>query len=333
MTVILRALSRIFWGVGILSNKHLSAFAPRVSGYGHALLAVLLVLAFPHIAFAQEAESMSDVLCYAFDNSVPFGRFCQWGAYISGCILIVQGIHHFRLHTENPTGARLNTPVMMWLGAMFLMSLPTFCYTVISSIYGAPTAGGGMTCTAGSPTSGAATLDTMLTNFVGNIYAPMLSLVSLIAILCGLFMIVRGLMKASKYGVDPRTHSISSILSNIVFGGLLVTIGDNLTVMLASVFGTSAVQDSSVINWANLTALAGGNSTEFQNALTAALQFVQIIGFISFVRGWLIMKKVVEGGGQATMAQGITHIVGGAFAINIFQMLVIFDNTLGTGLF
>jgi hypothetical protein len=71
---------------------------------------------------------------------------------------------------------------------------------------------------------------------------------------------------------------------------------------------------------------------QFSNAIEAALTFFQLIGMIAFVRGWMIMKSASEGTGNATMAQGITHIIGGVCALNIFQFLHVFDYTFGTNL-
>jgi len=100
----------------------------------------------------------------------------------------------------------------------------------------------------------------------------------------------------------------------------------------ASVFGGS-VSDAAVLNWGStVTSGLGGASAQFQTAVNAALSFFQIIGFIAFVRGWMVLKKVVEGGGNVTMAQGITHIVGGVLAINIAPFLKIMDTTFGTNL-
>jgi intracellular multiplication protein IcmC len=67
-------------------------------------------------------------------------------------------------------------------------------------------------------------------------------------------------------------------------------------------------------------------------AVNSALTFVQVIGVIAFVRGWLILKKVVEGSGNVSLAQGLTHILGGVLAINIFQFLLIMDHTFGLNL-
>jgi hypothetical protein len=97
----------------------------------------------------------------------------------------------------------------------------------------------------------------------------------------------------------------------------------------ASVLGGTVSDDTSVLKW-TLNGQAMG--AQFQTAVNAALSFVQIIGFIAFVRGWMIMKKVVEGGGNVSMAQGMTHIIGGVLAVNIAPFLKIMDTTFGTNL-
>jgi intracellular multiplication protein IcmC len=323
--------SRCIKGDNALFIRNIFKF---LSAHALAALSVCFLIGTVHPASAQ---TLGDVFCNVFNNSKPFAQFCQWTAYLAGAVFTLQGIHHFRLHGENPQNNPLNRAIMLWFGAMCLLALPSAIGTIILSIYASPSGGGALSCGSAGGGGTATTPDIMLTNLVDNIKAPLTSLVSLIAIVCGLFMIVRGFMKAAKYGFDPRTHSVNSILANIVFGALLMTIGDNLNMMLASVFGSgtvssgTAVTASSVLSWGFVSSVGGG-SQQFATAIAAALTFIQLIGAIAFVRGWLIMKKVVEGGGQATMAQGITHILGGVFAINIGAVLKIFDNTLGTGM-
>jgi hypothetical protein len=54
-----------------------------------------------------------------------------------------------------------------------------------------------------------------------------------------------------------------------------------------------------------------------------------IIGIISFIRGWFIIRDVAEGNQQASMMAGATHIIGGALAINLGPILAAVQNTLG----
>ncbi|MDE2029884.1 MAG: hypothetical protein KGI97_04890 [Alphaproteobacteria bacterium] len=279
----------------------------------------------------KQATTLGDIICNATINGSAFGPLFSWGAYGIGAILAVQGIHHMRLHVDSPQNNKMDKPLFLWLGSALLLSLPSFIGMIVTSLYGTTAAGGGAGCNPGGAGASASTLDVMLTNFVNNIHDPLLGLVSIIAWVAGLLFVVRGLVKASKYGFDPRANSPHIILTNIVFGALLLTIGSNLDMVMGSVFGASTIKGSSVLNWSFASAL-GGASTSFQTAVKAGLTFVQLIGAIAFVRGWLIMKKVVEGGGNVTMAQGITHIVGGVLAINIFWFLKIMDTTFGTGL-
>ena len=298
-------------------------------GWALALVMVFMVVA-PATSMAQ-ATSLGGVMCNLFYNAKPFGNLFQWVAYVVGAACAMRGVHHFRVYADDPRGKPLLVPIMFMLGAAGLLALPNVIGAVVTSLYTTPGAGGAMTCSPGA-TSGGSTFDVMLTSLVTNIKEPMRMFISLVAILSGLFMMIRGLIKASHYGIDPKTHSVNSILSNMIFGALLLTIGDNLDMIMGSVFGTSNVSSDSVINWSFATQLAGGASTQFKNAVIAALTFVQIIGAIAFVRGWMIMKKVAEGGGNATLAQGMTHILGGVAAINIYQFVKILDNTLGTGM-
>jgi hypothetical protein len=276
-----------------------------------------------------DASSLGDLFCNVFVNAWPFGTMCEWTAYVAGVALTIQGIYHFRGYTENPQNFPLHRAIMLWFGAMCLLALPNVVSVIIITLYGTALAGGGTGCTPGTEPTGGTTPDVMLTNMVNNIHGPLLSLISIISMICGIFMIVRGLMKASKYGFDPKAHSVHSILANIVFGALMLSIGENLNIIMTSVFGigTGDMPDASaVLSWNFINAM--GPSPQFVEAVTAALTFVQLIGAIAFVRGWLIMKKVVEGGGQVTMAQGITHILGGVCAINIYGFLQILDATL-----
>lgn len=277
--------------------------------------------------------SLGSIICNGVDNSRPFSQVFSWISYLAGVIAAIAGIYHLRLHAESPQNQKLTTPLMELAGSMALISMPAFMSVLVTSIYGKPEGSASLNCAAG-PVMGGPGLDQMLRGFVNNIEEPLKMAASAAALLSGLYMIVRGLMKASKYGTDPKTHSMHSVLTYLGFGALLISIGQNLDTMLATLFGTSAVAPSTVINWGKLDAIVGGGgiSQRFKDAVNAALLFVQLIGCIAFVRGWLLMKKVVEGAGNVNLAQAMTHILGGVAAINIYQFLIAMDYTFGTNL-
>ena len=101
---------------------------------------------------------------------------------------------------------------------------------------------------------------------------------------------LRGLLKLSKFGVDPNAYSLPKILANMVVGGIIFTIGSSASIMMNTVFGTASITASSdVMGWAILSSTTTAN----KQAVAAALMFVQIIGMISFLRGWYIVKGSV----------------------------------------
>jgi intracellular multiplication protein IcmC len=57
--------------------------------------------------------------------------------------------------------------------------------------------------------------------------------------------------------------------------------------------------------------------------------FVKLIGLIAAVRGFLIFKKLGEGGGQAGVGVGLTHVLGGAMAVNIETTYNLLKNSVG----
>ncbi len=285
-------------------------------------------------ATSAHAQSLGSIFCNGVANARPFAPVFSWIAYVAGVVASAAGIYHIRLHTDSPQNHRLTTPLMELAGGAALLALPSAVTVLVTSIFGDSAGPNGKLICKEGPLAGGQSLDAMLRGFISNIEQPLKMIVSASAMLGGLYMIVRGLMKASKYGTDPKTHNMHSVLTYLGFGALLISIGDNLDMMLASVFGTENVAPNTVIHWGKLSALIGGDgvSQRFIDAVNAALVFVQLIGAIAFVRGWMIMKKVVEGSSNVTLAQGMTHILGGVCAINIYQFLVAMDHTFGTNL-
>jgi hypothetical protein len=54
-----------------------------------------------------------------------------------------------------------------------------------------------------------------------------------------------------------------------------------------------------------------------------------VLGWISFIRGWFIIRDVAEGSQQASLMAGLTHLFGGALAINLGPVLNAAQTTLG----
>ncbi len=310
----------------------------------------LLTVLNTHSAMA--ATTMGEMFCTVADNMTPFFKVFYGVAYVAGAVFVIQGLMHLRMHHESPQQHPHHKTVALLTMGAFLGALPHVIGTLVQTLFLGKNFGDSITFAntlkidAGGSFLGncvdmmdgtvaaqgqAVPLDIMLANFVGNIQQPLTTLVSAVAVVLGVFLIIRGLMKAAKYGNDARTNSISHIVSNLIIGTALVVIGQSVDVVMASVMGAhvnGGMLAFESLQWTAVNKL--GDTTHFKVAMKAALTFFQLVGFISFVRGWNIIRNAVEGVGQVTFAQGVTHIIGGVMAMNIYLFMEVVDLTMGT---
>jgi len=321
-------------------------FSRRSSLRGLAVSFVVfsLIVAWPHSAAAMIGFTVGDILCNTYVNAYPYAPFLSTLAWVFGGILLGMGLLKLKDYHESPHNHPVSQGVLRLAAGSLLMALPftaqfiinTLSLVTSNSIQVAP--GGGLICVPG-PIVGFPALDlvTMLENFVGNVTMPLVDVVSIVSWLMGILFIIRGLVKGAKYGQDPRASSVPHILAYLVIGGMMLVAGDMAGGVMWSLFGvgSTAMMDyatnvGTVLAWNAVIAL-GGN-VQFATAISAGLTFIQLVGMLSFVRGLYIVKNAIEGSGQATMAQGFTHIIGGTLAINIFNFLEVVDATFGTNL-
>lgn len=294
----------------------------------------IVILLFPEIVWAQAAKTLGDLFCNAKQAGSSYPALLNAIAYTAGAFLGVRSLLLFKRHAENPSQPQIVAGIAHFIGAGFLLSLPFFIGVVQNSLFAGGVVGGWANGCAAGAVVGASSLDVMMQNLVKNIHGPMFKLLSMISVIVGLTFIVKGLFAGVKTGTDPRASSPKIIIVNLVIGAILISIGSVLPDILKTLFGDASVSNMSSfsgIAWSSFVG-SGVNTTAADNTVKAILAFIQIIGGISFLRGWLIVKAAVEGGGQATIPQGVTHIVGGAMAINIDAMLKIIDKTFGTGI-
>lgn len=290
------------------------------------LIAVLALI--PEFA---RAQTLGEVMCNASHNVSPLAELMNGFAYIIGGIAIGRGLFLLAKRAESPQ-TPMAAGMMYIVGGACLLSLPMAIGAVVQSMLNTDGGGGLAVCSPGSGGEsggggGELTLDQMMINLVENIRDPMTFMLSCIAIVMGVFIFVRGLIKATQY--DPKNNSGPKIIASLVFGALFFVVGQSLGMLEESLFGSPEIASNSVISWATFDNL-DDDSGRFKKAIIAALTFFQLIGMIAFIRGMLLLKTHVETG-QGSMAQGITHMLGGVCSINIYLFLKVMDNTFGTG--
>lgn len=73
----------------------------------------------------------------------------------------------------------------------------------------------------------------------------------------------------------------------------------------------------------------GGAVGMMSSALTGVLLFVKLVGHIAIFRGILMLKKIAEGQQGAEVGRALTHIFGGAAAVNINATISLLANSVG----
>lgn len=138
-------------------------------------------------------------------------------------------------------------------------------------------------------------------------------LITALAYLMGIAFIFRGVYQLKVYG-DLRT--MMSVQTNfkatmMVFfaGTALLYAPTAFKSMMLTTFATTDVTDPMGYGQVhNLSTLLASH---------AVLLFVQLIGTISFIKGWVSLTHVSNPNGRSSMGKAVTHIVAGLLAINI----------------
>lgn len=74
-----------------------------------------------------------------------------------------------------------------------------------------------------------------------------------------------------------------------------------------------------------------GSSEQFNKMVQILGNIVQFIGFIAFIRGWVLLSRIAQQGGAQPggIGKAICHMIGGILALNIFATWKILQSFLG----
>lgn len=155
-------------------------------------------------------------------------------------------------------------------------------------------------------------VEDMLVN-VTNEFPSIYHLITATAYIMGIAFIFRGVYQLKVYG-DLRT--MMSVQTNfkatmMVFfsGAALLYAPTAFKSMLLSTFATTSITDP----------MSYHSAKGIWNpiAAQAVLRFIQLIGTISFIRGWVYLTHTSNPQGRSTFGKAVTHIIAGLLAINI----------------
>jgi len=278
-------------------------------------------------------STVGDVICNSFINSAGFPAFLTGIAYVLGLIFGVWGLLKIRDHVLNPAQVGLSEGVTRLLAGGAFFALPAVMTALYSTLTPAPlVAVSTLTTTTTYNESftclGTNSLDEAMACFMDDVMGPTHIALNFFGYVAGMIFIMIGISRLIKSAQEgPKGPGGVGTVATFVTGGLLISASAILRAFSSSMFGSPIT-----LRFANLSYTTGMTLAETQaayNVISAVLKFMVVVGLISFVRGLFIMREVSEGNQQASAMSGMTHIIGGALAVNLGPVLNAVQSTLG----
>ena len=276
-------------------------------------------------------QAITDVVDGGYSN-VP--AFINYISYIGGVALAVVGALKLRAHFGGSGNNPLGPGLWHMVGASLLISLPT-TWDILVRTLGTNTNSG--TTEAVASLSGAGgggsvlSLDQMMIDMVSASKAPMGYLLWSLGAVLGVFFLVSAFLRMARNGGQdgPKAPLGAGTMGRLLIGSILLSFASTADLFTNTIFGSTGVLTFSGMN---LSGVVDTDVLDHANAaISASLVFVQILGFIAFMRGFLMLRAQADGASNASTAAAFTHLIGGAVAFNISSFLGVIEYTFCNG--
>lgn len=186
-------------------------------------------------------------------------------------------------------------------------------------------------------------LTTALKN-LRDLVIPLTQLMLAFSFVTGIYMIWHAITMMKKFGMmnsmQAQHGEFQGPIAYLIVGAVLVWIPTTTDILTASIFGNSGA-DLFSGNQFDYTALGSGSQlltyisgstlqAQWSAIADTLVLYIQFIGLIAFIRGWIIVSKASQTGAQpGSGTKGVVHIIGGIIAINFVQFIDLLRATLG----
>lgn len=296
---------------------------------GKKLLLVALIATVVMTNYTSLAYAASDTLGGVVNNAASASRglktMLAMIAYVAGLFLAVQSLFKFKSHVDNPHQTPLSEPVKRFLtGGMFL-ALPFVSKVVVGTLFGS---GSGSMSVDGSFSGGSGNggLDDMVLMFMNDMWTPVNLMLRVFSTIAGGALLLVGISRLNKKMEEgPRGPGGMGTIMTFVASGALLSMGSSAAAFSSSLFGNATVASNPTIS----SAVISDGKEQIESVLHALMGFVMLVGFVAFIRGWFVLKAFADGQSGATLAQGLTFLLGGTVAINLGDFVNALSKTLG----
>jgi hypothetical protein len=255
-----------------------------------------------------------------------FPSLLSAAAYVLGLIFSARGVFMFKDHVDGDKNNHvpLSTAVKHFLSGGMLFSLPFMSSAVMANLLGTGAPVVGFTSTHQDPGIGG--LDEMVIQFIGNIAGPATYMLIGFAYISAILLLITAITRMTKTAQEgPRGPAGIGTLMTFIASGALFSVGQMIGVFSSSLFGTNVVSTYATISQ---NVLPAADEAIVAPVIESLMIFIMIVGYIAFIRGWFVLKSFADGNSQATLAQGLTFLIGGALAINLGDLVNVLQKTV-----
>jgi len=272
--------------------------------------------------------TLGGMICNVIKSSSTLPGLFTGLSYFMGLILGFMGIMKLKEHVEIPNQVQIWDPMKRFIAGGAFFALPMVFEVLYNTVAYGIDAFTGSDYNSGGASGGG--LDAMMVALIGDIWKPMEGLFYGFCYLAAIILVMIGISRLLKTEQEgPRGPTGIGTIMTFLVAGALFSIDK---IMGATQFSIFTDLGGRGLNYAQLAYTSGMSAAEVGHAeavIAAIMAFVAIIGWISFIRGFFIMRSVAEGSSQASMMAGMTHILGGALAVNLGAVLEAVQTTLG----
>ncbi len=295
----------------------------------HVKLFSIIVMTMIVVSSDVHAQTLGDMLdnISAQTNLIQLIAFM---AYIIGFIFTAVGIYKLRQHVEfGPQKIELPEPLKYLFTAGLMFALPSVYNVAVNTFNSEGDAQLVSNLVFEDTSSDGSTLDGMMQAFVQDAYGPMLTLLQFFCFLAGAILLIIAVHRFTKTEREgPRGPTGLGTVSTFVLAGVFFAIAPMVGVFTETFFGDRVSR--TVVTFMAIDSDATGYANA-NNVLTAVLAFLIIVGVLSIIRGFFVLRGVAEGTQQMTMMSGVSHVIAGAILVNFGEFANIIQNTLGVG--
>jgi len=276
---------------------------------------------------AEAGQTLGGLIMNVIGQQKGFIGFLSGVSYLAGLIFGILGILKFKDHFDSPERVPMWEPVKRLLVGGLFFSIPLLIDVLANTIDGAANYGAGYSATGFNGKASAGGLDAMIVRLMVDVMLPLQYIFGIFGYVAGIILVMVGvsrLLKGEQEG--PRGPAGIGTLMTFLVAGCLFSLNNVIGALISSVFATSTITTSAALQY---TAGLSGAEGHIHAVISAIVAFSLLLGWVSILKGLFQLKGVADGNQQSSVMSAVTHLIGGALAVNLGGIINAVQSTLG----